>query len=337
MMKIHPAILVTGGAGFIGSHLVEYFLKIGEPVRILDNFSSGREENLQYLPKKPQLEVIKGDISDFHTVLMAMKGIKYVFHEAGLVSVPLSIQQPSTSFRFNTVGTFNIFEAARLSGVSRVIFASSAAVYGKNNDLPLQERTTCLPLSPYALEKHYAEQLADLYYRIYGLASIGLRYFNVYGPRQSPNSSYSGVISILVDRCLNRKRPFIYGNGEQTRDFIYVKDVVNANIHALEAGEAGAYVFNVGSGKSISIKQLLQLLQQILKTNIKPKYLPPREGDIYHSCADITQISQLLDWQPRWEIAAALKEYLTITSRYTTTLTESNRVYNFNNVVLDGL
>jgi nucleoside-diphosphate-sugar epimerase len=328
-MKFHPAILVTGGAGFIGSHLVEYFLKIGEPVRVLDNFSSGRGENLQYLPQKLHLEVIKGDISDFHTVLAAMKGIKYVFHEAGLVSVPLSIQQPQTSFRHNTIGTFNIFEAARLSGVLRVIFASSAAVYGKNNNLPLKEGMTCLPLSPYALEKCYAEQLAELYYRIYGLSSTGLRYFNVYGPRQSPQSSYSGVISILVDRLLNRKRPFIYGDGEQTRDFIYVKDVVNANIHSLEAGE-GAYVFNVGSGKSISIKQLFKLLQQILKTNIKPKYLPPREGDIYHSCADITQISQLLDWQPQWEITAALKEYLTITSRYTTTITESNRVYHFN-------
>ena len=322
-MKFHPVILVTGGAGFIGSHLVEYFLEIGEPVRILDNFSAGRWENLQYLPQKLQLEVIKGDISDFHTVLAAMKGIKYVFHEAGLVSVPFSIQQPQTSFRHNTIGTFNIFEAARLSGVLRVIFASSAAVYGKNNDLPLKEGITCIPLSPYALEKYHAEQLADLYYRIYGLSSIGLRYFNVYGPRQSPNSFYSGVISILVDRFLNRKRPFIYGDGEQTRDFIYVKDVVNANIHSLETGKEGAYVFNVGSGKSISIKQLFKLLQRILKTNIRPQYLPSREGDIHDSCADITQISQLLDWQPQWEIATALKEYITILPKYTTTYTSA--------------
>lgn len=328
-MKIHPAILVTGGAGFIGSHLVEYFIEIGEPVRVLDNFSSGRWENLQYLLQKQQLEVITGDISDFHTVLTAMKGIKYVFHEAGLVSVPLSIQQPQTSFRHNTIGTFNIFEAARLNGILQVIFASSAAVYGKNNDLPLKEGTACLPLSPYALEKYYAEQLADLYYRVYGLSSIGLRYFNVFGARQSPNSSYSGVISILVNRFLNRKRPFIYGDGKQTRDFIYVKDVVNANIHALEMVEEGAYIFNVGSGKNISIKQLVKLLQQILKSNIRPKYLPSREGDIRHSCADITKLSQLLDWQPQWEIAAALKEYLTTFFRCMATITESsNRVYN---------
>lgn len=329
MKLFHPAILVTGGAGFIGSHLVEYLLERGESVRVLDNFSSGREKNLQCLPKQLHLEVIKGDISDFHTVLAAMQGIKYVFHQAGLVSVPLSIQQPQTSFRHNTIGTFNIFEAARLSGVLRIIFASSAAVYGENNDLPLKEETACLPLSPYALEKHYAEQLANLYYRIYGLSSVGLRYFNVYGPRQSPQSSYSGVISILVNRLLNRKRPSIYGDGEQTRDFIYVKDVVSANIHSLEVCGEGAYVFNVGSGKSISIKQLFKLLQRILKTNIRPKYLPAREGDIHHSCADITQISQLLDWQPQWEIEAALKEY-TSTFRYITTITEpSNTVYNF--------
>lgn len=332
MKLFHPAILVTGGAGFIGSHLVEYLIERGEPVRVLDNFSSGREENLQYLPKYKQLhlEVIKGDISDFHTVLTAMKGIKYVFHQAGLVSVPLSIQQPQTSFRHNTIGTFNIFEAARLSGVSRIIFASSAAVYGKNNNLPLKEENPGLPLSPYALEKHYAEQLANLYYRIYGLSSIGLRYFNVYGPRQSSQSSYAGVISILVNRLLNRKRPFIYGDGEQTRDFIYVKDIVSANIHSLEAFGEGAYLFNVGSGKSISIKQLFKLLQRILKANnIRPKYLPPREGDIHHSCADITQISQLLDWQPQWEIESALREY-TSTCRYVTTIPEpSNLVYNF--------
>lgn len=329
MKLFHPAILVTGGAGFIGSHLVEYLLERGESVRVLDNFSSGREKNLQYLPKQLHLEVIKGDISDFHTVLAAMQGIKYVFHQAGLVSVPLSIQQPQTSFRHNTIGTFNIFEAARLSGVLRIIFASSAAVYGENNDLPLKEETACLPLSPYALEKHYAEQLANLYYRIYGLSSVGLRYFNVYGPRQSPQSSYSGVISILVNRLLNRKRPSIYGDGEQTRDFIYVKDVVSANIHSLEVCGEGAYVFNVGSGKSISIKQLFKLLQRILKTNIRPRYLPPREGDIHHSCADITQISQLLGWQPQWEIEAALREY-TNTFRYITTITEpSNTVYNF--------
>ncbi len=308
-MKLSPTILVTGGAGFIGSHIVEYFLKSDTQVRVLDNFSTGKWENLTCLPRQSQLELIEGDIGDFDIVLAATKGVKYIFHEAALISVPLSIQQPKKSFHCNTVGTFNVFEAARCCSVSRVIFASSAAVYGINDTIPLKEEIPSIPMSPYALEKHYAEELASLYYQVYGLSSVGLRYFNVYGPRQDSKSPYSGVISVFADFLSNGKIPSIHGDGEQTRDFIYVKDVVNANICSMEAIE-GNYVFNVGSEQSISINQLCNLLQHLLKTSIKPKYLPLRAGDIRHSCADITCIREKIGWQYEWEIKAGLEEYI---------------------------
>lgn len=310
--KHYPRVLVTGGAGFIGSHIVEYLLDQGEPVRILDNFSTGKQENLlPFFKKGKPLEVIEGDISDFETVLSAMKGIKYVFHDAALVSVCLSIQNPRASFQNNMLGTFNIFEAARRLKVSLIVFASSAAVYGTNStSKPLREETMCMPMSPYALEKMYAEKLAALYYRIYGVSSVGLRYFNVYGPRQDMFSSYSGVISTLVRLLRDGQRPFIYGSGEQTRDFVYIKDVVNANIRSLEIKQDGHHIFNVGKGKSISINQLFEILKNMIGIDVLPIYSSPREGDVKYSCANTSLIQKYLGWKYKWEIEEGLSEFL---------------------------
>jgi len=310
MSQKNCQLLVTGGAGFIGSHIVEHLLAQGYMVRVFDNFSSGQRENLLNLLGTELLEIQEGEISDYSEVLKATQGVHWIFHEAALVSVPRSIEEPQASFRDNILGTFNVFEAARNCNVERVIFASSAAVYGDNEVLPLSEKAATHPMSPYALEKQYAEQLAKLYYDLYNISSVALRYFNVYGPRQSPSSPYSGVISILIDRLLKRQNINIYGDGEQTRDFIYVKDVVEANMQALQAVE-GAFIFNLGTQHNISINEMLKTLQEILNiTTLKLTHKQSRNGDIRHSQADISRIRKSLDWQPVWSITEGLTEYL---------------------------
>ncbi|RKZ48288.1 MAG: hypothetical protein DRR16_31945 [Candidatus Parabeggiatoa sp. nov. 3] len=307
-MKTGPQnILVTGGAGFIGSHLVEYLLERGHDVTVLDNFSTGQRE---YLTGLNNLEIIEGDIGDFETVRLALENITVIFHLAALASVPLSLQAPQTHFRSNILGTFNLFEAARLQKVQRIIFASSSAVYGDNQVLSQCDTRAGIPMSLYAQGKLYGEQLASIYYQVYGLSSVALRYFNVYGPRQSPDSAYSGVISIFIEQLLNGKRPCIYGDGEQTRDFVYVKDVVEANWCAMTRMREGAYVFNVGTGKSIRINQVLELLQKKLETDFEPQYCPARKADIRHSCADVICIREELGWQSQWQIEDGLKMFL---------------------------
>jgi nucleoside-diphosphate-sugar epimerase len=305
----HDRILVTGGAGFIGSHIVEYLLNQARYVRVLDNFSTGKMENLTHLLNNNGLEIIKGDIRDFDILMTAMKGVKWVFHQAALVSVPLSIKQPQISFDNNTLGTFNIFEAARRNNsIARIVFASSAATYGDSKLLPLHENLPCIFLSPYALEKLYAEQLAALYYRLYEVSSVALRYFNVYGPRQDPKSQYSGAISKFIDNLMNGKEINIYGDGEQTRDFVYVNDVVRANVYAMKIAKKGAHIFNVATGRSVTINQLVNLLQKILNTHIEPKHQKPREGDIYHSQADVTKLYEQLGWCSKWNLEQGLTE-----------------------------
>ncbi len=300
-------ILVTGGAGFIGSHLVENLLAQAYQVRVLDNFSSGHRYNLPL--DHPHLTVLEGDVGDFTAVQAAASGVKAIFHEAALVSVPRSIEQPQASFHSNSLGSFNVLEAARRNQVERVIFASSAAVYGANDALPLAETAPVNPLSPYALEKYHTECLAALYRRLYGLNSVGLRYFNVYGPRQDPHSAYSGVMSIFCERLRRGQALCIFGDGEQTRDFVYVGDVVNANLRALTA-PAGAWVFNVGTGQQTSLNQLLAQLQTALQTHQSPQYQAARAGDIRHSCAEISALKQQLAWQPHWSLTEGLAAYL---------------------------
>ncbi len=307
--SFHQKVLVTGGAGFIGSHLVKRLLELNYHVKVVDNFSTGKIENLNVVLHHPNLQIIQGNICNAETVLKASEGVNFILHQAALVSVPASIKEPQASFQNNTVGTFNVFEAARIHRVERVVFASSAAVYKDTNNIPLHEKMLLSPVSPYALDKLYAEQLAKLYADIYAVPSIGLRYFNVYGERQNPKSSYSGVISIFIDNLKSRKPITIFGDGQQTRDFVYVKNVVDANILALLSQQESFNMYNVASGKSTSILQLIAILQKVSNISfINQLYSNLRQGEIYHSQADISLIKQELGWTPRWSLEQGLSQ-----------------------------
>ncbi len=298
---------MTGGAGFIGSHLVERLLDDGHTVRVLDDFSTGRRENLAFAKPGAALEVVEGDIRDSGTVREAVAGVDGVFHEAALVSVPRSVEEPEVSCAINAHGTARVFDAARRVGVRRVVFASSAAVYGDTAELPVSERAPVRPLSPYGLDKLYTEQLAALHHALYGLPAIPLRYFNVFGPRQDPSSPYSGVISIFVARLLAGEPIAIHGDGEQTRDFVYVADVVEANIRAMFGPHGGSSPLNVGGGGRTSLNALAVLLGEIVGSAPVITHGAARAGDIRHSQADITAIRAALGYAPRWTTRAGLE------------------------------
>jgi len=287
--------LVTGGAGFIGSHITDRLLADGHQVRILDNFSTGKHENI---PDSADVEIIAGDVGDYDTVCAAMAQVDMVFHEAAIASVPETVGNPLASERVNYRGTVNILEAARHASVKRVMFACSAAVYGDLPELPKREDLPVKPLTPYAIDKLASEYACQAYYSLYGLETVSLRYFNVFGPRQDPSSPYSGVISIFSDALKQAKQPLIYGDGEQTRDFVYVADVVEANIRASVASEAPGRSFNVATGGTLSINQLLKTICDIKGQPFSPEYKPGRDGDIKHSRADISAARQYLGWQP---------------------------------------
>ena len=298
--------LVTGGAGFIGSHIVEALLRRSHQVRILDNFSTGKRENLP--ADQVNVEVLTGDVRESETVARAVAGMDGVFHEAALVSVPLSVKNPQDSFEINAKGTINVLDAARKAGVRRVVYASSAAVYGDQSQLPLTETAPLRPLSPYGLDKMYGEQAGNLYSTLYAQEAVALRYFNVYGPRQDPKSPYSGVISIFVDAIRSGRPPTIYGDGEQTRDFVYVADVVEANLKAMFARYEGFKVFNVACGRQTSLNQLFTELQRLAGTALQPIYGPARAGDVRHSLADISLIQRELEYAPAFSLAEGLAE-----------------------------
>ena len=287
--------LVTGGAGFIGSHICDRLLTEGHQVRILDNFSTGKHENI---PASDDVEVIEGDVGDYDTVKSAMQDINMVFHEAAIASVPETVGNPLASERVNYRGTLNILEAARHAGVQRVMFACSAAVYGDLPELPKQESMPVKPLSPYAVDKLASEQACQMYTHLYGLETVSLRYFNVFGPRQDPSSPYSGVISIFTDFINQGKQPTIYGDGEQTRDFVYVSDVVEANILASTSPSAAGKAFNVATNGKLSINDLLKTICNLKGALFEPEYKPGREGDIRHSRADISAAQEQLGWKP---------------------------------------
>ena len=301
--------LVTGGAGFIGSHIVEELLRRKHAVRVLDNFSTGKRDNLNFVAG-PQLEILEGDIREPETVARAVAGVDGVFHEAALVSVPATIERPDLSFAINATGTFNVVDAARKAGVRRVVYASSAAVYGDTEQLPLTETLSARPLSPYGLDKLYGEHLGTLYDSLFGLEMFALRYFNVFGPRQDPASPYSGVISIFVERLRNGGVPTIFGDGEQTRDFVYVADVVEANLKAMFADYHGFRAFNVGAGRQTSLNQLFAELQKLMKSSVAPSYAAARPGDIRHSAADISSIRQALGYAPAFGLSDGLRSLL---------------------------
>lgn len=297
--------LVTGGAGFIGSHITERLLADGHAVRILDNFSTGKRENI---PVSPAVEVIEGDVGDLETVRQAMHGVDYVFHEAAIASVPETVGNPLASERVNYRGTLNILETARHAGVKRVVFACSAAVYGDLPELPKREDMPLRPLSPYAIDKLASEHACQAYTHLYGLEAVALRYFNVFGPRQDPSSPYSGVISIFSDHLGQGKQPAIYGDGEQTRDFVFVSDVVEANIRAATSATAAGRAINIATGSTLSINDLLRTICRIQGQPFEPRYLPGRQGDIRHSRADISLARDLLDWKPAVEFETGLRE-----------------------------
>lgn len=298
-------ILVTGGAGFIGSHIAEELVRQKHDVRILDNFSAGKQENIKSFEEK--VELLEGNISDKPTVDDAVKGCDYVFHEAAIVSVEDSIQNPVKTWDINIRGTLLVLGAASRMGVRRVVLASSAAVYGDTLALPKREDGSLAPKSPYGESKHINEMNAEKYFKDFKMQTVCLRYFNVYGPRQDPNSPYSGVISKFVSAALKKARPVIYGDGEQTRDFVFVKDVVKANLLALKEKKAAGQVFNIGTGKETSINSLWKEIKKQTGSKLVPIHKEPRDGDIRRSFASIVKAEKVLKYKPQYSLEQGLK------------------------------
>lgn len=302
--------LVTGGAGFIGSNLVEYLLRHGAgKVRVLDNLFSGYQKNIEPFLANPAIEFIHGDIRDIDTCEKACEGIDYVFHEAALGSVPRSIADPALTNAINITGFLNMLIAARDKKVKRLIYAASSSTYGDSVNLPKVEDEIGKPLSPYAVTKYVNELYADVFSKTYGMEVIGLRYFNVYGPRQSPKGAYAAVIPLFIDAVLNEKAPIIYGDGNQTRDFTFVEDAVQSNIRAAFAEkEALNKVYNVAVGERTTLNEMFEILRAIGETDLKPRYDPPRTGDIRDSLADISRAKNLLGYNPKVKIREGLEK-----------------------------
>lgn len=287
--------LVTGGAGFIGSHLVEALVTAGCQVAVLDNLSSGKTANLKHL--EGHFSFFQEDIRNPKTLDAALQGCEVVFHLAAIVSVPQTIENPIESAAVNDLGTLSLLDAARQKKVKRVVFSSSCAVYGDDPRLPKQETMTPKPLSPYAAQKLAAEYYTKLFNDLYGIETAVLRYFNVYGPRQDPASPYSGVISIFMTKALRNKPAVIYGDGNQTRDFVYVKDIVKANLLAATAGNAGGRIVNIGSGQAVSINRLWQAICALSGRKLDPRYASKRPGDIRESLAGTAAAKELLNFE----------------------------------------
>jgi nucleoside-diphosphate-sugar epimerase len=301
--------LITGGAGFIGSNIALELIKRGDQVRILDNFSTGRRENLE--PLRGQVDLIEGDIRDFWTVAETMVGVDYVLHQAALPSVVRSVKNPLTSNAVNIDGTLNVLEAARQAGVKRVVCASSSSVYGESPTLPKVETMKLDPLSPYAVTKLTCEGYCRVYYRLYGLETVALRYFNIFGPHQDPNSQYSAVIPRFVKAIIMGQQPVIYGDGEQSRDFTFIGNAVSANLKACTAPNAAGKAFNIACGERFTLNQTLEFIQQILGRTTAARHVDPRPGDIRHSLADISAAKADLGYTVDFDFKSGLKETVT--------------------------
>ncbi len=301
--------LVTGGAGFIGSNLSEAILRLGYKVRVLDNFSTGKKENIKEFSANPNFELLEGDIRDLETCNKACDGIDYVLHQAAWGSVPRSIEMPLAYEEINIKGTLNMMVAARDRKIRRFVFASSSSVYGDEPNLPKVEGREGRLLSPYAVTKKVNELYARNFFDLYGLEVIGLRYFNVFGKRQDPNSYYAAVIPKFVKSLLNNEAPNIYGDGKQSRDFTYVENVIEANLKAcLAPKEAVGEVFNIAYGGREYLIDLYNKLCELLKLDIKPHYVEERKGDIKHSNADISKAKQLIEYNPEWSLKRGIEE-----------------------------
>ncbi len=298
--------LVTGGAGFIGSHLVDELRREGARVRVLDNFSTGFPHNLEHLPINDDVEVIEGDASDEATVRKAVQGVEVIFHEAAMASVPRSMREPALCHAWCATSTVRLLEAAAQSGVKRLVLASTSAAYGDSPFVSKREVDPSAPLSPYAAAKLSAEAYCHAFYRGFGLETVVLRYFNVFGPRQDPQSEYSAVIPRFVSMILSGERPTIYGDGEQSRDFVYVRDVARANVLAGTVAGAKGGTFNVARGERTTLLELLHTLREILGESIEPIHEPPRAGDVRDSLADISQARLRLGFEPSVSMAEGL-------------------------------
>lgn len=300
------SVLVTGGAGFIGSHLSQALVRRGCRVTVLDNLASGYLDNLKDF--RDDIEFVEGDIRDQELVSRVTRDCDVVFHQAAVVSVAKTVEDPVGSTSVNDMGTLSLLEAARQNKVKRVVMASSSAVFGDDPQLPKIETMSPKPVTPYAVQKLTNEFYADLYYRLYGMETVCLRYFNVFGPRQDPSSPYSGVISIFMQRAVETSAPVINGDGEQTRDFIFVGDVVQANIQAATQGKAPGEVFNIGTGQAISVNELWSTISRLAGCDAQPTHGPARVGDIVHSLADVHKAGDLLDFKASVSLAGGLSK-----------------------------
>ena len=298
--------LVTGGAGFIGSHITEELVKRGHEVRVVDNFLTGKRKNIASFLDK--IELIEGDIRDFETCKRALEGVDFVLHQAALASVPRSIEDPFLANEINIKGTLNLLLASRDAKVKRFVFASSAAVYGDDPNIPKKEGSEGSPLSPYAVSKRVGEMYCQVFSRLYGLSTVCLRYFNIFGPRQDPFSQYAAVIPTFVTIMLKGERPTIFGDGEQSRDFVYVFNVVEANILALKAQGISSEIFNIAFGEGTTVNSLALKINEILREEIRPSYDKLRPGDIRHSFADISKARKMLKYEPLVPFGEGLRE-----------------------------
>jgi len=307
------SFLITGGAGFIGSNLVEYLLKYGaKEVRVLDNLSTGNIDNLRAFEEMPNFQFIQGDIRDIETCQQACKNVDYISHQAALGSVPRSINDPATSNAVNISGFLNMMIAAKDNQVKGMVYASSSSVYGDSKILPKQEDKIGNPLSPYAVTKLVNEQYASVFSNVYGLKLIGLRYFNVFGPRQSPSGPYAAVIPLFIQALVQNQAPTIFGDGEQTRDFTFVENVVQANIKAMFAkkDEAWGEAYNIGVGKRTSLNALYEILKEKAGKDLAPNYSEPRIGDVRDSLANINKAQSLFGYDPQVTIEEGLQTTL---------------------------
>lgn len=298
--------LVTGGAGFIGSHITEELVRRGESVRVLDNFLTGKKENLT--PFLADIDLIEGDIRDFSQCQKAVEGIDYVLHQAALPSVPRSVSDPITSNEINITGTLNMLFASKEEGIKSFVFASSSAVYGDDQRLPKKEGNEGSPLSPYALGKLTGEHYCRIFSQLYKFNTVSLRYFNIFGPRQDPFSQYAAAIPNFVTKILKNEKPIIYGDGEQSRDFIYVSNVVEANLLASQAQNVSGEVFNIACGSRTTVNILVDEIKTVLGKNIPSNFTDPRPGDVRHSHADISKATKRLNYNPLITFSEGLKK-----------------------------
>ncbi len=297
--------LVTGGAGFIGSHIVEALVARGDRVRVLDNLSTGHLANIE--PWSADLEFLEGDLCDVSVVRRAVKGVDYIFHQAALASVPRSIEHPLDTHAACVTGTLQLLDAARHAGVKRLVYAASSSAYGDSRFAAKREVDLPAPISPYGAAKLAAEQYCQVFTATYGFETVAIRYFNVFGPRQDPDSPYSAVIPLFVTAMLSGQSPRVNGDGTQSRDFTFVANVVHGNLLAAEAPHAAGRVFNLAMGRSTTLLQLIATLNELLGTNIQPQHGPAREGDIHDSLADISEARRLLNYEPQVDFHEGLK------------------------------